>query len=286
MVICNPFKSPCVARLDEITSSFVEQSSCIAWHDPAASSNSPGIITWALLADKGHNMIKLASLLHRHSHQICAARHSFPIFLQVLSKILPKTWQNLLLHPVNLACTMTPFGSYCLMSGHVVRLVDSATQPQLLQITFDQLFSKVRVISEKANAAQSVWQRFLSDHRLQSYKDGLHTSLSSMIPILFMGGKISDYQPMLLQRQTADGETLIHYRHARPGLSTVRTDATSPVTAPVAAASLRLPFMINPAFLQKQVACHWCLLFTATLSCLPCQIASSLTGNSQKVRCR
>ncbi|KAA6417639.1 MAG: hypothetical protein FRX49_12431 [Trebouxia sp. A1-2] len=128
-----------------------------------------------------------------------------PAIAKVLSKILPKTWQNLLLHPVNLACTMTPFGSYCLMSGHVVRLVDSATQPQLLQITFDQLFSKVRVISEKANAAQSVWQRFLSDHRLQSYKDGLHTSLSSMIPILFMGGKISDYQPMLLQRQTADG---------------------------------------------------------------------------------
>ena len=54
-------------------------------------------------------------------------------------------------------------------------------------------------------------------YRMQSYKDVLRTATQSMVPLLFMGGKMLDYQPMLVQQQTSTGacrqpaSNLAHY---------------------------------------------------------------------------
>ena len=103
---------------------------------------------------------------------------------------------------VQVAGNFVPFGTVCLMLGDAVRIIDSTAQPQLLQTTESQLFNSIQRAGGDEESAPLVIQCFLVDHRVQSYKNVLRTALQSMVPLLFMGGKVSDYQPMVVQRQS------------------------------------------------------------------------------------
>ena len=124
---------------------------------------------------------------------------------QALAFMLPGFLQQLVNKTAQVAGDFVPFGTFCLMLADAVRIIDSTAQPQLLQITVSQLFKSVQRVGGDEESAPLVIQRFLVDHRVQSYKNVLRTAIQSMVPLLFMGGKISDYQPMLVQRQTPNG---------------------------------------------------------------------------------
>ena len=81
------------------------------------------------------------------------------------------------------------------------------TQPQLLHLTVSQLIKGIQRVAKEETGAPIVIQRLLLDHRISTYKDELRSSIQCTIPLLFMGGKIADYQPMLIQRQTQKGKT-------------------------------------------------------------------------------
>ena len=91
------------------------------------------------------------------------------------------------------------------MLNDVVRIIDSATNPQLLQLTVGQMFSGAKQIGQSKESAPFVLQRFLYDHAIAEYKSMLRNAISSMVPLLFMGGHVSDYQPLLVERQTPNG---------------------------------------------------------------------------------
>ena len=91
------------------------------------------------------------------------------------------------------------------MLNNMVRIIDSAADSQLLQLTVGQLFSGAQQIGQSKESAPFVLQRFLGDHAIAGYKSMLRDAISSMVPLLFMGGHVSDYQPLLVERQTAHG---------------------------------------------------------------------------------
>ena len=132
--------------------------------------------------------------------------------------MLPGFLQQLVSRTAQVAGNFVPFGTFCLMLGDAVRVIDSAAQPQLLQITVSQLLKGVQRVGKNEDSAPLVIQRFLVDHHIQSYKNVLRTAIQSMVPLLFMGGKISEYQPMLVQRQTQHG---VYLQHAYGGVANV-----------------------------------------------------------------
>ena len=124
--------------------------------------------------------------------------------------MLPGFLQQLVDRTAQVAGSFVPFGTFCLMLGSAVRIIDSTAQPQLLQTTVSQLLKHVQCVGNSEDSAPLVIHRFLVDHRMQSYKNVLTTAIQSVRPLLFMGGKTSDYQPMLVQRQTQKGVFLQH----------------------------------------------------------------------------
>ena len=119
--------------------------------------------------------------------------------------MLPGFLQQLVNRTAQVAGDFVPFGTFCLTLGDAVRIIDSTAQPQLLQITVAQLLKGVQRVGTDEDSAPLVIQRFIVDHRIQSYKNVLRAAVQSMVPLLFMGGKVADYQPMLVQRQTQHG---------------------------------------------------------------------------------
>ena len=122
--------------------------------------------------------------------------------------MLPAFLQRTISRTSQVAHNFVPFGSFALMLGSAVRIVDSLTQPQLLHLTVSQLLKGIQRVGQQESDAPFIIQRLLLDHRITTYKHELRSSIQSMVPLLFMGGKISDYQPMLIQRQTHNGKTL------------------------------------------------------------------------------
>lgn len=77
------------------------------------------------------------------------------------------------------------------MLGDVVRVVNCAAKPQLLQLTVQQLLGATNQMSQHNDSALFVLSRALSDHCCTSYITGLQTAAKSMVPVLFMGGQAS-----------------------------------------------------------------------------------------------
>jgi hypothetical protein len=125
--------------------------------------------------------------------------------MQALALLMPKDLRNLIAKTAGVAGSFVPFGTFCLMLGDVIRVVDSSANPELLHITVQQLFGSTQQLSASQGAAPFVLQHLLTDHHISSYKSVLATAAASMVPLLFMGGRASDYQPVLIQRQTAQG---------------------------------------------------------------------------------
>lgn len=96
--------------------------------------------------------------------------------------------QQLVHRIATVAVGFAPFGTYCLMLGDEIRIIDSIAQPKLLQFTESQLFKAVQNVGKSRGAAPVVQQRFLTEHDIQSYKDVLQTANQSMVPLLFMDG--------------------------------------------------------------------------------------------------
>ncbi|DBA69366.1 TPA: hypothetical protein ACH3X2_012940 [Trebouxia sp. C0005] len=124
---------------------------------------------------------------------------------KALACLLPKSLTDLLHRTSSVSSSFAPFGTYCLMLNNMVRIIDSAADSQLLQLTVGQLFSGAQQIGQSKESAPFVLQRFLGDHAIAGYKSMLRDAISSMVPLLFMGGHVSDYQPLLVERQTAHG---------------------------------------------------------------------------------
>lgn len=118
---------------------------------------------------------------------------------------MPQWFQDVLDRTASVSSRFAPFGTYCLLLNDVVRVIDSRASPQLLHLTIAQLFSGVKQIGQTEHGSSFVLRRFLSDHGIANYKGMLRNAISSMVPLLFMGGHVSDYQPLLVQRQTANG---------------------------------------------------------------------------------
>lgn len=125
--------------------------------------------------------------------------------LQALACVLPQSLSDLLHRTSAVSSSFVPFGTYCLMLNDSVRIIDSAANPRLLHITISQLFSGAKELGQNAESAPFVLKRFLHDHAIAAYKGMLHNAISSMVPLLFMGGHVSDYQPLLVERQTPNG---------------------------------------------------------------------------------
>ncbi len=120
---------------------------------------------------------------------------------------MPESLQRVLDQTACVAGNFVPFGTYCLILGDAVRIIDSSQSPQLLQLTVQQLFLGAKAVGQSSDVAPMiVMQRLICDHRIAAYKTMLRNAISSMVPLLFMGGKIDDYQPKLVQRQTPNGE--------------------------------------------------------------------------------
>ena len=138
---------------------------------------------------------------------VCSATDNKCV-LQMLALMLPQTYNNLMHKTAAVAGNFVPFGTYCLMLSDIVRVVDSTSEPQLLQITVQQLLGGAEQLGQQNQAAPYVLQRLLSDHCSSSYTAALRNALHSMVPVLFMGGHTSDYQSILVQRQSATGMLL------------------------------------------------------------------------------
>ena len=124
---------------------------------------------------------------------------------------MPASLQRVFDLTAEVAGQFLPFGTYCLMFGDAVRIIDSSQDPQLLQLTAQQLSRGALTVGQSSDIAPMVvMQRFISDHRIAEYKLMLRNAVSSMVPLLFMGGKIEDYQPRLIQRQTPSGKMYTH----------------------------------------------------------------------------
>lgn len=93
------------------------------------------------------------------------------------------------------------------MLGDTVKLVDTCnpSNSTALQMTAQQLLEGMVVIGRKKKGDYPVRSRLTSDHSIVRYQDGLQAALCSMVPLLFLGGHVSDYQPELVQYYVDQG---------------------------------------------------------------------------------
>ena len=93
------------------------------------------------------------------------------------------------------------------MLGDVVRVVNSLTDAdhKLLQLTIGHLLKGFRRVAGDESTQKNVLRRLLGDHGIDGYRAKCRDAIKQTKPLLFMGGKASDYRPKLLQHETSSG---------------------------------------------------------------------------------
>lgn len=88
-----------------------------------------------------------------------------------------------------------------------MHMVDSAEALPLLQSTVKQMFQDAAHVGSKGeDAAMLVMQRFICDHGIRAYTRKLRNAMDALIPVLFMGGELQDYESKVILRQTPTGK--------------------------------------------------------------------------------
>ena len=120
---------------------------------------------------------------------------------------VPRLWQKAITHTATAAGQFVPFGTCCLILENTVRMVDSAEALPLLGSTVKQLFQEAAHVGRQGEeAAMLVMQHFICDHGMAAYTRVLRNAMDSLVPVLFMGGQVQDYESKVIQRQTPTGK--------------------------------------------------------------------------------
>ena len=126
-----------------------------------------------------------------------------------MSSILPRNLQKCLSNMLTVAKDFVPLGTFCLLLVDRVKVIRDMSTSDALAITARQMLEGAFHIGQRGASAPFVLQRLLSDHYITGYHSRLGEAVSRMHPVLFFGGTSDDYEQVVVQRQTVDGEPAI-----------------------------------------------------------------------------
>ena len=88
-----------------------------------------------------------------------------------------------------------------------MRVVNTSTNSDHtpLQLTLRHLLDFLIIVGGNLSTQKNSLRRLLSDHGIAGYRAKCHDAIKQTKPLLFMGGKASDYRPKLLQHETNNG---------------------------------------------------------------------------------
>ena len=114
--------------------------------------------------------------------------------------------QKCMSHLLGVAKDFVPVGTFCLILIDKVKVINNMSTSDALAISARQMFASALSLSQSGTSGLFVLQRFLADHDMTGYYSKLKQAASELHPMLFFGGSPDDYEQVIMQRQSAEGE--------------------------------------------------------------------------------